>query len=109
MSKPPTFYQAFAAAHPAVVKAYEALGEASRTAGPLDPAHAEIVKLAFAAGGRIESGVRAHTRRALDAGATPEQLRHAAILAITTLGFPSAMSVRGMIEDEIAKRGAGGA
>ena len=109
MSKPPSFYQSFATAHPEVIRAYEALGEASRAAGPLDAASAELIKLAFAAGARIESGVRAHTRRALDAGATHEQLRHAAILAITTIGFPAAMSVRGMIEDEITKRGAGGA
>jgi AhpD family alkylhydroperoxidase len=104
MSKPPTFYQRFAEKHPAVVRAYESLGEAARAAGPIDPLNAELIKLACAAGGRIETGVRAHTRRALDAGATPEQLVHVAILAITTLGFPTAMATRSMIEDEIAKR-----
>uniref|UniRef100_A0A832I2D0 Carboxymuconolactone decarboxylase family protein n=1 Tax=Eiseniibacteriota bacterium TaxID=2212470 RepID=A0A832I2D0_UNCEI len=105
MSKPPTFYQQFAAAHPDVVRAYEALGDAARAAGPLDAVHAELVKLALAAGARLEGGVHAHARRALDAGATPEQLRHVAVLGITTLGFPAAMSVRGMIEDVLAARG----
>lgn len=105
MSKPPTFYQQFAAAHPDVVRAYEALGDAARAAGPIDAVHAELVKLALAAGARLEGGVHAHARRALDAGATPEQLRHVAVLGITTLGFPAAMSVRGMIEDVLAKRG----
>jgi alkylhydroperoxidase/carboxymuconolactone decarboxylase family protein YurZ len=106
MSKPPTFYQEFAAAHPEVVRAYEALGAATRAAGPIDPVHAELVKLALAAGARLEGGVHSHARRALDAGATADQLRHVALLAITTLGFPSAMSIRAMIEDELAKRGA---
>lgn len=90
MSKPPTFYQQFAAAHPDVVRAYEALGDAAR-AGRERQLH--------------ELGVHAHARRALDAGATPEQLRHVAVLGITTLGFPAAMSVRGMIEDVLAARG----
>ena len=34
MSKPPSFYQSVAAAHPDVIRAYEALGEASRAARP---------------------------------------------------------------------------
>jgi alkylhydroperoxidase/carboxymuconolactone decarboxylase family protein YurZ len=44
-------------------------------------------------------------RRALSAGVTPDELRHVALLGITTLGFPSAMAVRGMIEDELEKAG----
>jgi AhpD family alkylhydroperoxidase len=105
MPKPPTFYQQFAAAHPDVVKAYEALGDATRGAGPLDPVHAELVKLALAAGARLEGGVHSHVRRALEAGATPDQLRHVAVLGITTLGFPASMAIRAMIEDELGKRG----
>lgn len=105
-SQPPTFYQQFAAAHPDVVRAYEALGDATRGAGPLDPLHAELVKLALAAGARLEGGVHAHVRRALDAGATAAQVRHVALLGITTLGFPASMAIRAMVEDELEKRGA---
>jgi 4-carboxymuconolactone decarboxylase len=103
MPKLPSFYSEFRTAHPGVVAAYEALGEATRGGGPLSPAHAEIVKLALAAGARIEGAVHSHTRRALEAGATPEELRHVPLLAITTLGFPSAMAVRALIEDVLAK------
>jgi AhpD family alkylhydroperoxidase len=103
MSKVPSFYSAFRERHPDVARAYEALGDAARAAGPLDPVQIELVKLALAAGSRLEGGVHAHVRRALDAGATPEQLRHVPLLAITTLGFSSAMALRAMIDDEIAK------
>ena len=103
MTKLPSFYSAFRDAHPKVAATYEALGEATRAAGPLSATHAEIVKLALAAGARIEGAVHSHTRRALEAGATPEELRHVALLAITTLGFPSAMAVRALIEDVLAK------
>ena len=104
MSKPPSFYAAFRASHPRVVEAYEALGEATRVAGPLGPAECELVKLALAAGARIEGAIHSHVRRALDAGAAPEAIRHVGILGITTLGFPGAMAVRAMIEDELSKR-----
>jgi alkylhydroperoxidase/carboxymuconolactone decarboxylase family protein YurZ len=103
MSKVPSFYAAFRERHPDVVKAYEALGDAARAAGPLPPAQAELVKLALAAGARLEGGVHSHVRRALEAGATPDQCRHVALLAITTLGFPSAMAIRAMVDDELAK------
>ncbi len=103
--KLPGFYQTFRAAQPEVVQAYEALGDATRAAGPLDAAQAELVKLALAAGARIEGAVHSHARRALEAGATPDEIRHVALLAITTLGFPSAMAIRALIEDVLAPAG----
>lgn len=105
MSKVPGFYSQFRDQHPDVVAAYEALGEATRAAGPLPPDQAEIVKLALAAGARIEGAIHSHVRRALDAGASPERIRHVPVLAITTLGFANAMAVRAMIEDELKKAG----
>jgi alkylhydroperoxidase/carboxymuconolactone decarboxylase family protein YurZ len=99
MAKLPSFYSAFREAHPDVAKAYEALGDAARAAGPLSARDAALVKLALAAGARIEGAIHSHCRRALEAGASPEELRHVGLLAITTLGFPSAMAVRAAIED----------
>ncbi len=103
MSGLPTFYSRFREQHPGVTRAYEALGDAARAAGPLDGRSAELVKLALAAGARLEGGVHSHARRALAAGATPEELRHVALLAITTLGFPQAMATRALIEDVLAE------
>jgi len=103
MSKQPSYYSGFRGEHPDVVAAYEALGDAARRAGPLARAEAELVKLALAAGAGIEGAIHSHTRRALDAGVEPDALRHVALLAITTLGFPRAMAIRAMIEDQLAK------
>jgi alkylhydroperoxidase/carboxymuconolactone decarboxylase family protein YurZ len=105
MSKRPKFYEALREAHPAVVGAYEALGEATRNAGPLTDVEVELVKLGIAAGGRIEGAVHSHVRRALEAGAGVEAIRHVGLLAITTLGFANAMAVRAMIERELEKQG----
>lgn len=105
MSKKPIFYEAFRKTHPRVVEAYEALGDAARAAGPLTPAEAALVKLGMAAGARIPSAVHAHVRRALEAGVSIEAIRHVGILGITTIGWPSAMATRGLIEEELAKQG----
>ena len=53
--------------------------------------------------GGLESGTRAHTRLALDAGATPEEIRHAALLATTTVGFPSMMRAMTWVNDVLEK------
>lgn len=99
MSKPPTFYQQFVGDYPEVAAAYERLGDTTRRAGPLTERETELIKLALSAGARLEGAVHSHARRALDAGASEEDLRHVGILAITTLGFPFAMTVRALIED----------
>jgi alkylhydroperoxidase/carboxymuconolactone decarboxylase family protein YurZ len=98
----PSFYSEFREARPEVVRAYEVLGDATRKAGPLAPGQIELIKLALAAGARLEGAVHSHARRALEAGATAEELRHVPLLAITTLGFPAAMAIRALIEDVLA-------
>ncbi len=103
MGKLPSFYSSFREKHPEVARAYEALGESTRAAGPLPAPQAELIKLALAAGARLEGGVHSHARRALEAGATPETLRHVPVLAITTLGFPAAMALRALIEDVLGE------
>jgi AhpD family alkylhydroperoxidase len=71
------------------IDAVEALGRAAKSAGPLDERTAQLIQLAAAAGIRSEGSVHSHVRRALDAGATPEQIRHALILLTSTIGFPT--------------------
>jgi alkylhydroperoxidase/carboxymuconolactone decarboxylase family protein YurZ len=62
-----------------------------------------LIKLALAAGAKLEGAVHAHTRRGLEEGVSPEELRHVAMLAITTLGWSSAMAVLTWIEDVAGK------
>ncbi len=105
MSKRPGFYEALRTAHPDVIASYEALGEAVRRAGPLTDVEAQLIKLGLAAGTRSEGAIHAHVRRALEAGASVDAIRHVGLLAITTLGFANAMAVRAMIEKELEKQG----
>jgi len=99
VSKLPRFYEAFRAAYPTVADHYQQLGDACREAGPLDARTAELVKLALAIGAGAEGSAHSHARRAMGAGATEQQLEHVALLAITTLGFPRAMTGLAWVQD----------
>lgn len=85
-------------------KAYEAYGLAVACAGPLDEKTRSLVKLALSFGARLEGGAKSHIHKALQAGATPEEVRHAALLAAPTLGFPHMMAclswVDAVLEEE---------
>ncbi len=74
------------------VQAVESLGTSVKQAGPIDEKTAQLVQLAAAAAIRSEGSVHSHTRRALEAGATPEEIRHALILLTSTIGFPTVVA-----------------
>lgn len=89
----------FAADSPAVWDAYAGLGEACSDAGPIDDETKRLVKLALAIGTQSEGAVHSHVRRGLEEDVSPEAMKHAAILAIPTIGFPKAMAAMSWIED----------
>ncbi len=72
-----------------VVDSVEAVGKAVRMAGPLDEKSAQLIQLAAAAAIRSEGSVHSHVRRAQEAGASPDEIRHALILLTSTIGFPT--------------------
>lgn len=90
--------------YPNLVTAYDALGDAAYEAGPLDPKQQRLVKLALAIGAGLEGAVHSHARRALEAGVSADALRHTALLATTTLGFPAMVRAMTWIEDVLAKK-----
>jgi 4-carboxymuconolactone decarboxylase len=99
MPKVPGWYKEQRKKFPDVFKAYESLGDACRSAGPLDPKTAALVKLAIAVGTRHEGAVHSHTRRSLEAGATLDECRHVVLLSLTTIGFPAMMAALSWVED----------
>jgi alkylhydroperoxidase/carboxymuconolactone decarboxylase family protein YurZ len=111
LDKLPPFLQDVARRYPGVWDAYNRLGEAVGEAGPLDGATERLIKLAIAIGGGLEGAVHSHARRGLASGLSAEQLRQVALLAVTTIGWPSAMRAFSWIEDVIegSKSGQSGA
>ena len=43
------------------------------------------------------------TRRALEGGCSPEDIRHVVVLATTTLGFPSMMATMTWVDDVLER------
>jgi alkylhydroperoxidase/carboxymuconolactone decarboxylase family protein YurZ len=104
MPKPPEFYRKMKEEHPELVGAYEALGSAALQAGPLDAKTAALAKLALGIGASMEGSTHSSVRKALAAGATPDEIRHVAYLAVTTLGFPAMMRARAWVDDVLGER-----
>ena len=102
MSQLPKPYQQFRAEHPSVYAGYENLGAEAANAGPLDLKTRELIKLGMAAAGGSESAVTSHTHRALEAGATAQEIQHALIIGINTLGFSRMMAALGWAKQAIA-------
>jgi AhpD family alkylhydroperoxidase len=102
MPQLPRPFLKFKRANPAVVRAYEALGEATAKTGPLDAKTRELVKLGMAIGGRLEGAVHSHARRAREAGATPAEIRHVVTLAAPTVGFPTTVAAFTWVEEVLS-------
>ncbi len=98
----PGRFKEFMKKYPAVANAYSALGDASLNAGPLDAKTRALVKLGMAIGMRHEGATHSQVRKAIEAGATPEEVRHAALLGVTTMGFPCTVAPMSWVEDVLS-------
>ena len=90
--------------YPEFMEAYESLGEAAKEAGPLSDREVSLVKLAISLGAGLEGAAHSHCRKALDAGCSPEDLRHVALLSAPTIGFPTMMRAKSWVEDVLDKQ-----
>ena len=102
--KLPARYVNFQKRFPKVFRAYDALGAATAEAGPLADKTRALVKLAIAIGGQMEGAVHSHTRRAVEAGCSADEIRHAVLLSTTTIGFPSMMKTMSWVEDVLGAK-----
>jgi alkylhydroperoxidase/carboxymuconolactone decarboxylase family protein YurZ len=101
MRKVPERFRIFCAQHPGVAAAYENLAAECRKAGPLGAEDQALARLGVAVGAQIEGAVRSQVRKALDEGLTTDEIRHAIMLSITTIGFPRMMAALTWAEDLI--------
>ena len=101
--KLPSSYKHFEDKYPQVFRAYEELGEKAAQAGPLDIYVRELIKLGMAAALDSKGGVQSHVHRLLDAGAAPEELEHAVVLGVTTMGFPATIKVLNWVRSAVGE------
>ncbi|WP_047865544.1 carboxymuconolactone decarboxylase family protein [Rubrobacter aplysinae] len=99
----PEVFQQFKRRFPGVKESFDALGAAEHEAGPLDEKQRRLVKLGIAVGAESEGAVRSHVRKLLGIGATQEEILHAIVLALTTIGFPATNAALSWAEEVLAE------
>jgi 4-carboxymuconolactone decarboxylase len=102
--KRPEWYESLRKKHGKFIDAVEELGKAVREEGPLDEKTALLIQLAAAAAIRSEGSVHSHTKRALKAGAAPEEIYHAVMLLSSTIGFPNVSAALSWVEDVLSEK-----
>ncbi len=107
MAKLPGRYSEFREEFPAISRAYDEISGLTAEAGPLNEKMVQLVRLGMAIGSGQEGAVHSHARRALEAGATPDEVRQVGLLALTTLGFPRMMTGLTWIDDTVGGGPAG--
>ena len=95
----PKTYRRVQERHPKLIEALDQLGQAAKQEGPLTEKQAQLIQLAAAASIRSQGAVHSHVRRALEAGATAEEIYHALILLTSTIGFPTVVAALSWAED----------
>jgi len=85
-------------------KAVDNLGKVTRDSGPINKKTSHLIQMAAAIAIRSEGAAHSHTRRALQAGATPEEIYHAIILLTSTIGFPTVSAALSWADDVIKKQ-----
>ncbi len=95
----PKRFKKFTEEYPETAKAYEMLGESVHKAGPLDEKTRALIKVAISTGARLEGALHSHVRKALKSGVTPEEIKHAIMLSLPTIGLPSMMAALSWADD----------
>ncbi len=101
----PAFYTQTSKNFPKVIKAVENLGTTLRSSGPLDEKTSHLIQLAAAAAMKSEGSVCSHTHRALQAGASPEEISHTLLLLVSTIGFPGTMAAMSWSQEILKESG----
>ncbi|MEM9414832.1 MAG: carboxymuconolactone decarboxylase family protein [Planctomycetota bacterium] len=86
--KLPGTYRKFVERFPELGDTHERIAEVVQHCGPLDDKTCSLVKIGISLGAGLESAVRSHVRRAIEAGATAQEIEQAIMLGMNTVGFP---------------------
>lgn len=100
----PDHYTSLKQRFPRTMDAIENLGSTVVDEGPLEKKVGHLVKLAAAAVSSSEGAVHSHTRRALEAGATADEIYHALLLLVSTAGFPTVAAAISWADDVIREK-----
>jgi 4-carboxymuconolactone decarboxylase len=79
------------------------LGQVVKEAGPIDEKTSQLIQLAASAAIRSEGAVHSHAKRAIELGASSEEVYQAVILVTSTIGFPNVAAAISWVDDIVQK------
>jgi AhpD family alkylhydroperoxidase len=102
--KIPKHYESLKTRFPGAMEAIENLGSVIRSEGPLDGKASHLIQMAAAAVSNSEGAVHSHARRALEAGATADEIYHALLILVSTIGFPRVAAAISWVDDVVQEK-----
>jgi 4-carboxymuconolactone decarboxylase len=103
-SRLPKNTQSFATTYKDVWEAFKKLGDECHNAGPLDDRVRRLIKIGVAAAAQSEGAVHSAVRQAKEAKISDDEICHAIVLSLTTIGFPRAMAAMSWAQDILKKQ-----
>jgi alkylhydroperoxidase/carboxymuconolactone decarboxylase family protein YurZ len=100
----PEIFKTFLEKHKDVADAYQKVGDLCSKAGPIELKTQHLIQLGVAIGIGSKGGVRSHARRAMDAGATEQEVVQAVLMSGSIVGFPAMMAAFGWVHEVISSR-----
>jgi len=91
-------YELFVQRQPELALAFREHVKQTLAPGALSTAQKELIAIALLAATGYMAGVESHTRRALDAGATPAELREAVAMLLTFAGVGRFLEAYPLVE-----------
>jgi len=95
----PKIYEKFSDKFPDIFKDFQQLGKTCRESGPLDKKCQDLINLGIAIGANSRGAVMSQSRKALESGATKDEILHAVLLSLTTTGFPKMIAAMGWVDE----------
>ncbi|MEO8269813.1 MAG: carboxymuconolactone decarboxylase family protein [Aureliella sp.] len=88
----PGTYRKLQAAFPEITAAHDEMASAVEHSGPLDEKTCALIKIGVSVGAGLESALRSHVRRAMQAGASEDEIVQAVFQGMNTIGFPKTVA-----------------
>jgi len=104
MAKYPKNYMALRKRFPGLISTYEKAGKLAKETGPIDEKTSHLIQLAACSALRSEGGVHSHTRRAIKAGASKDEIYQTVALLLNTIGFPTTAATFSWVNDVMGKK-----
>lgn len=101
--KLPGTFKAFIQKFPALGDAHEAVDRATQEAGPLERKTLELIKIGICLGAGLDSALRAHVRRAVQSGATEQEIEQAILLGMNSCGFPRTVAAWSWAQEQFER------